>query len=175
MKKPSEFYTGIVTTLEAKFEEKVEVLSYAEFGTNNVKGIQVYIEIPRFIPAKRHADGRRALNVEIEIHCIVSKSYENAALEVMDLAGDVESLLDVSSKGAGRWGFGQSVELPESVDAQEGLFKSGESGYEGWVVSFKQTIYLGDEAILEETRGGVRLAVNPIDENNPAEYKSIGG
>ncbi|MBF4269867.1 hypothetical protein EAY71_23690, partial [Vibrio anguillarum] len=80
LNKPSEFYTAVVDGLKAKLSADVDVLRYANFNTQEVQGIQLYVEIGDFGHAIRHPDGRRAQKMRINVHCIVSRGIEEADL-----------------------------------------------------------------------------------------------
>lgn len=169
LNRPSEFYTAVVDGLIEKISGDVDVKRYADFNSQEVSGIQLYVEVSGFHPATRQADGRRAQKLMITVHCLVSRAIEGADLKALDLASAVDRIVDLN-----RWGLGGSVEAPKNVTAGEGMIGAGENAFEGWEVSWSQTVYLGESAsYLDEKRGGIRFAINPADASDPNEYQPL--
>ena len=168
LNKPSEFYDAVVDSLKNRIGGGAEILNYADFNYQTVKGIQVYVEVDGFGPADTHNDGRHAQQLEIIVHCVVSRSIEKAELQAIDLASAVSRVIKNNC-----WGLGDKVEFPERIGAAPSVLSMGENAYEGWGVSFFQTIYLGDCLIFDPAVLSVYMAVNSGDESNVGEYERI--
>lgn len=168
LNKPSEFYTAVVDGLKTKLSADVDVLRYANFNTQEVQGIQLYVEIGDFGHAIRHPDGRRAQKMRINVHCIVSRGIEEADLKALDLASAVDRIVDVNC-----WELGEAVEVPENVSGNEGMMSTGENAFEGWEVSWYQTIYLGEVSIFDPAVKDVLMSVNPESQGSSDEYERV--
>lgn len=168
LNKPSEFYDAVVNGLKDRIGGGVEVLNYADFNYQAVKGIQVYVEVDGFDPADTHNDGRHAQQLEIVVHCVVSRSIEKADLQALDLASAVSRVIKNNC-----WELGDKVEFPERIGAAPSVLSTGENAYEGWGVSFYQTVFLGDSLIFDPAVTNVNMAVNPADESNADEYERV--
>lgn len=168
LNRPSEFYDAVVNGLKAKISDDVDVLRYANFNHQEVRGIQLYVEIGDFGHAIRHSDGRRAQKMRINVHCIVSRGIEDADLKALDLASAVDRIVDTNC-----WDLGVAVEVPENVSGNEGMMSTGKNAFEGWEVSWYQTIYLGDVLIFDPTLKNVFMSVNPENPGSSDEYQKV--
>ncbi len=165
---PSEFYTAVVDGLKDKISNDVDVLRYAKFNSQEVSGIQLYVEVSGFSGVVRHADGRRAQRLQLTVHCLVSRAIEEADLKALDLASAVDRIVDVNC-----WGLGEAVEVPENVSANEGMISTGENAFEGWEVAWYQTVYLGETSIFDPKVKDVLMSVNPENEDDGSEYERV--
>ena len=163
---PSDFYTSVVNGLRARITHDVDVLRYAKFSSHEVSGIQLYVEVTGFDSAVRHADGRRAQRLQLTVHCLVSRGIEEADLKALDLASAVDRIVDVNC-----WGLGNAVEVPENLSANEGMISTGENAFEGWEVSWYQTIFLGESSVFDPEVKKVLVSVNSSDESDCSEYE----
>ena len=167
LKKPSEYYNTLVKGLNDKLKE-VEIKSYAKFNYESVEGIQAYIEISGFNSGSFEAQGRNTQHLKVDIHCLVSEAVEDNDLRAMDLASAIAIVAHNNF-----WGLGDAVEAPENIHANEGMAAKGSKGFEGWLVSFSQTVYLGEPAPIEPAVKKVSVAVNSQQPEKPDEYEPV--
>lgn len=166
---PSAMYNAVIHGLKDRMVETVEVKPYSSFNTDKVAGIQLYVEVPSFSSGTMRADGCYAQQMEFTVHCLVSLAIENAELRALDLASAVDRIVQRN-----RWGLSGAVDEPQHVSASEGLIGTGRNAFEGWVVTWHQTVYLGKPNVPDdESRGGIRFAINPEDDGNPSEYRPL--
>tara|TARA_R110002051_G_scaffold71744_1_gene129614 strand:- start:454 stop:1005 length:552 start_codon:yes stop_codon:yes gene_type:complete len=111
-----------------------------------VKTPAALIELTELRPGKSLGDGRQSFRCEFIFHCILSTTTKNVELEIRNYAAAVAKAIHKN-----RWGFESAVEQPSDIGAYPGVFKSGDKGFESWVVSFSQNIYLGNIGINEES------------------------
>ncbi|MGI2002040.1 hypothetical protein ACRN9E_20060 [Shewanella frigidimarina] len=168
LSKPSEFYDAVISGLRTSIGGGVEILPYASFNSQTVSGLEIYVEVDGFNPVSLFSDGRHSQLLEVTIHCIVSRAIENADLQALDLASAVSRVVQTNC-----WGLGETVDFPEHISGSAGMLATGENAFEGWAVSFHQTVYLGDVP-FEPTVINVNLAVNPDDESDAGEYERVG-
>ncbi len=82
--------------------------------------------------------GRLPITLQFAVHCCLSTITEGVELEIRKFAA---KMLKVVNKN--RWGL-SNVKDPTELAAFPGMFKPDNKGYESWVVTWKQTIHLGD-------------------------------
>lgn len=105
-----------------------------------VKSPAVLIEISEMSPGDNRGDGRMAFECEMVYHCILSTKTENVELQIRNFAAAIAQTIKNN-----KFGLGGSVTNPEDIRLYPGLFKSGDKGFESWVVTAKQTVYLGED------------------------------
>lgn len=98
----------------------------------------VLIEMVEMKPASRVSDERKPFDCEFIFHCILSSRTKNVQLEIRNLAAYVAGIVDLN-----RWGLAGAVTAPKGLGAYAGAFKKGDHGFESWVVSMTQKLYLG--------------------------------
>jgi hypothetical protein len=104
-----------------------------------VKSPAVLIEIAEMSPGENRGDGRMAFECEMVYHCILSTMTKNVELEIRNFAAAVAQTIKNN-----KFGLGRSVTSSEDIHLYPGLFKSGDKGFESWVVVAKQTVYIGE-------------------------------
>lgn len=110
-----------------------------------VKTPAVLIELAELRPGKSLGDNRQAFSCEFIFHCILSTATKNVELEIRNYAAAVAKVVYRQ-----RWGFAEAVEHPDDIGAYPGVFKPGDKGFESWVVSFRQNVYLGEVEVNQD-------------------------
>lgn len=125
-------------------------------------------ELPKAVDV---GDGRYPVNARISLHCVLGYEVKNLQIELQEFAISVSQFVYEN----GIWLNGSVVSKPTGITAFPGNFKKATSGgYDSWVVSWDQHLYLGEsEWETPEVRGGIRLAVNPTNIDDPTEYKQL--
>ncbi|SKA72246.1 hypothetical protein SAMN02745130_01012 [Thiothrix eikelboomii] len=89
-------------------------------------------------------DGRDALRCGVLVHCILGSQTPHLQIELRNFSAEVMRWLSNSSK---LHACGQ-VEPIEELDALPGRWKQGQAGYDSFVVTFCQVVYLGDSPLF---------------------------
>ncbi len=171
LNKPSDYYSEVVSTLKRRVKGAA-VHSYALYGEYKVEGLECHVVIDEYGELGQHQDKRLKQPVRVKVLCLVSKAYSdtetrNADLIAQDLASAVGRIVFNNN-----FGLQGAVSFPKKIVSQQGLFRSGDDGYECWETEWWQDIYLGE--VPEDTKlTGVFFAVNPKDPSKPDEYKEL--
>lgn len=96
------------------------------------------LEVINVEPGGRVSGGRFPVIFNFAVHCILSTKTPEVSVQAVNLALRVEQVIDNN-----RWGFGESMEIPKSIEAFPGVFKPDDKGFESWVVTWKQVAHLG--------------------------------
>jgi len=145
-------HEAMITALKAKMGYIKTVEAYdptteSDGGQHSlVKTPAVLIELAELRPGKPLGDGRQAFSCEFIFHCILSTATKNVELEIRNYAAAVARVVYKN-----RWGFPNAAELPDDIGAYPGVFKPGDKGFESWVVSFRQNVFLGDVDVNQES------------------------
>ncbi len=115
------------------------VKSYDPTTRASVTTPAVLIEAVEMKPGRSTGDGRLPVTVEFAAHCCLSVKTKRVELEIRNFAA---KLLQVVN--GNKWGLADSVERPERLGAFPGMFKPDDKGFESWVVTWEQTIHLGE-------------------------------
>jgi hypothetical protein len=166
--RPSQFYDQIEAALKAHFGDELDIEGY-ESITPEIERSTFLIEFESSKGGARNNAGQYCHCFQITIHCLISNAHKRAALAALNVASDVERLVEFN-----RFGIDSlQIDPPEDVISEPSMFSMGKGGFEGRAVTWRQNLYLGDEPAQEEVRGGIRWAINPVDKNDPNEYKSL--
>ncbi len=87
---------------------------------------------------KDAGDDRVPHNIHWNIHCVLGANTPNLELQVRSFAAEVFNLVRRN-----RWGLERNVEIPKDLNYMPGMLKSGEHGFDSFIVSWQQVIYLG--------------------------------
>ena len=115
------------------------VKSYDPLTRDTIITPAVLIEAVEMKPGSRVTGGRLPVTVEFAAHCCLSVKTERVELEIRNFAA---KLLQVVN--GNKWGLADAVERPERLTAFPGMFKPDDKGFESWVVTWEQTIHLGE-------------------------------
>ncbi|TDF41896.1 hypothetical protein EYS14_03370 [Alteromonadaceae bacterium M269] len=165
--RPSQLYDQIKEALIFKFGDELDVKGYEDVSPEIDKSTFL-IEFERGTGHELNHKGQYGHCYFVAVHVLISNGHKRAALAAMNVCADVERLVHYNSFGIDT----DSINKPEDVTSEPSMFSKGEGGYEGWTVSWKQTLYLG-ETEEEEPRQGIRWAINPQNDEDPGEYHPI--
>lgn len=113
----------------------------------------VLIEVESMRVGERNGEGKVPVVMAVALHCVLGHGTPNLELEVRNFAAQVMALLQDQY-----FGMPNDLDRPENIDAQSGEFKPGKGGFETMVVTFQQTIYIG-EPVFDLT-GPISIKVN---------------
>ena len=169
-------HQAMIDDIKGKLPSIKTVVAYDPTDENSggqhqsVKTPAVLIELSEMKPGTSRGDGRQAFECEFILHCILSVKTANVQLEIRNYVAAV-----AKEVWRNKWGLSGCVELPEDISAYPGVFKAGDKGFESWVVSYSQKIYLGDLPLTTETvPTDVFIGFSPkVGPDNQADYVEV--
>ena len=137
----TELHHRIIAAIRERFGSRLTTVGMynpVDPDSQSIKTPAVLLELAEIRPNGRTTGGRTPMELVWTAHCALSAQTENVQLEVRNFAAQLVRLID----GA-RWGL-DYVERAGDLEAFPGLFTPGEKGFESWLVSWKQTVHLGE-------------------------------
>ncbi len=132
-------HDAMTEAIKASMSMLQTVKSYDPTTRDTITTPAVLIEAVEMKPGRKIGDGRLPVTVEFAAHCCLSVKTERVELEIRNFAA---KLLQVVN--GNKWGLADAVERPERLSAFPGMFKPDDKGFESWVVTWEQTIHLGE-------------------------------
>lgn len=132
-------HEAMVQSIKNKMPMLKTVQSYEPFTRDTIETPSVLIEAVEMKPGKRTGDERLSVTVEFLAHCCLSIRTDRVELEIRNFAAKLMRVIE-----GNRWGLAEAVERPTRLSAMPGMFKPDDKGFESWVVSWEQTIHLGN-------------------------------
>ena len=168
----TQVHNAILARLREKFP-KATVESYNPEESLSVLAPALLLELEEFDPGDDAGDDRLPAQCRFSIHCVLGWEVKNLALEIREFAAAVVMLV----RNDGIWLKGSVLTKPKQIGAYPGNFrKDMNSGYDSWVVSWEQTVYLGESVWTAEgvTPQQVHFAYAPGGKTPPInEYDEI--
>ncbi|MBJ7536644.1 hypothetical protein [Marinomonas transparens] len=129
------------------------------------------LEVEALSKTADSGDGRYPVQARFSVHCAVGADVENRQLALMEFAVALSQFVSES----GIWVVGSLLEKPFYIDAYPTNFRNEALlDQNAWTVSWEQKLYLGESTWQAEAeRGGIRVALNPNDEDDATEYRSL--
>ena len=161
---------AIISAFKKNFK-RVTVESYEPSAALSELAPACLLDLEEFPKGSDIGDGRYPARCRFSVHCVLGHEVEDMQLELREFAVAVSQF--VSEEGI--WLGGSVMKPPTNIDAYPGNFKKDTNGgYDSWVVSWEQTIYLGaSKWEAPEERGSIRLAINPQNDDQPEEYQPL--
>lgn len=109
------------------------------------------------------------LKVEFNAHCIMTRAQENVAVEVQNLAALVLKIVNKN-----KWGL-SNIQHPNSLDAMPGKFTTEPGGFDSWVVSWNQTVAIGNTWSNKSfAPDSIFLSESPnVGQDNQPDYEEL--
>ncbi|MGY3887197.1 hypothetical protein [Aeromonas aquatica] len=108
----------------------------------------VFIDLESFEPGKRLSGGRNAHECAFAAYCVLSTRTKNHEAQIKNMAAAVAGKVHGQ-----RWSLSDAVALPSRIAAMPGIFKEDAHGLACWVVTWDQTVYLGEEWAPDDELG----------------------
>ena len=188
---PSEYTDALKAMLENllvwkdenEHEQPFKVVDYAEFGRIEIKQRTAFVEVLKAKGTNTYRDGRIYEDLDVTIHAVFPNSVPYSSKHANDCSFGIRDqiVLDVGPKNGRvprwRWGLhSESVEKPENVDRMPSMFANGDTGYEGWCVTFVQKVIYGSPMKEGEVRDSIYIAINEnIDDGDSYEELNANG
>lgn len=117
--------------------------------------------------ADQPSDGTKRFTLHVEAVCVVDRRVDRCERVARDLALVVSEALDGTN-------FDMPCLMSKFVGASPEAMRPELDAFVCWSVAYVQTITVGNSKVLaDELRSRVRLAVNPENINDPAEYEAV--
>lgn len=183
---PSQYHTALVERLRVNLVEGIAIESYDEWGKVEITGPTILIQWEDAHPGQRQNDGRYNHQFMLTAHCIIPKGQANALLQALDLAAEVERLLErralfkAPAAEAGQPDVllvsSDQVGMPQIQVNGDTSWLLGIDGVESRGVQWLQPLFLGRSLSdgPSEIRGGISVAINPANADDPNSYHPVG-
>ena len=126
----------------------------------------IRIDISGHKPGSDNGDGRLPACCEFVAWC----SYGSQGFQAAEAAARLTEFIRYT-----HWQLGAKVTHPDNIKAEPAQFRPGKAGFESWLVSWEQTVYLGsteaDDGILPDT---VLVGIDPeIGADHEDKYERL--
>ena len=166
-------HESVINSLKQAFSHKVDTICAYSPLQKDIKAPALLLALDNMNHGNETGDGRTAVDCQFSLCAILpvhGLPSDKVAIAIANFAA--EALHQVRYN---HWGLGSEVSHPQNLSAQPADFKPGKAGFESWVVSWEQTIYLGelepDDGILPDT---VMVGIDPeIGSDHENKYEQI--
>ncbi|MDG4811931.1 hypothetical protein P8629_02825 [Hydrogenovibrio sp. 3SP14C1] len=131
------YHDNIKAVIEATFPSLKTVAAYRIGEKLNTPALLYEVEQMDF--GQRISNGKTPVNLNVALHCVLSAKTTNVGLQVRSFATMVIDLLKDEY-----FELPDDCEAPYNIQALPGEFKPGKDGFESFVVTFNQVLYVGD-------------------------------
>ena len=128
------------------------------------------VEIERLeaVPEDGRGDSTDAVLCHVAIHCVLGSQTQHLQRELRNFAAAVLSL--VSNRGlVGCNGVGEA----ESAQAMPGVFRTGQAGYDSFVVVFQQIVFIGDNIWQPTATPQAVYFRHSVNEQHLGDYEAV--
>ena len=142
------YHQGLIDGISRYFGDSLNTVS-AYFPKNDnenkpnqgilIKTPAALIDIEMLDGVNEIGDGRDSIQCHVSIHCVLGSQTENLQQQLRNFSA--EMMQQIKNK---RFGTCHLAGHAEEITALPGYFKKEKTGYDSWVVSFIQSIYLGE-------------------------------
>ncbi len=166
----TQFQDAIIEALKANFE-LVTVESYDPNKDLSELAPACLLDVEELPKSMDSGDGRYPVSARFSLHCVLGLEVDDVQIELREFAVSVSQFVFEN----GIWLSGCVVETPKNIEAYPGNFKKQtDGGYDSWVVSWSQTLFLGaSKWTVPEVRNGIRYVINPVNEDSQDEYQPL--
>ena len=165
-------HEAIVESMKQQFSHKVDNICAYSPLEKNIKAPALLLALDNMNHGNETGDGRTAVECSFSLCAILPAGGLPTDKIAIAIANYAEVLHHVRYN---HWDLGAEVSHPANLSAQPAEFKPGKSGFESWVVSWEQTVYLGepepDDGVLPDT---VMVGIDPdIGAEHEDKYEQI--
>ncbi len=122
-----------------------------------IKTPALLVEIEKTGQGHNLGDGRVAVYCELAAHCILGTATPKLQQELRNFGVEVQRLLTDLDFCLGK---PVSAGMPEDVNGMPGWWqKGGAGGYDSWVVTFEQTVWIGESVWKGDALPGEEVTV----------------
>ncbi|AMO58114.1 hypothetical protein GZ77_20480 [Endozoicomonas montiporae] len=158
----------VMDAITAEISDVLPGVDVARYNTQDreVKAPAVRLDLSAMKPGVERGDGSFAAACEFVAWC----SFAPSSMEAPQTAARLLEAIHYN-----HWKLGAEVNHPTNLKAEPAEFRPGKAGFESWVVSWEQTVYLGepepDDSLLPDT---VMVGIDPdIGLDNENKYEQI--
>lgn len=140
-------FTDVQNAQVTKFDEALAMVKLENIKSFDQTSINAAIRDPYLLievvemkidPSNKGGAGLIRVNVQYQAHCILSRAVDNVDIECLNFAS-----LVLKTVNGNKWGLA-NVGVPEELNAFPGRYSNDPNGFDSWVVSWWQTIAIGD-------------------------------
>lgn len=137
-------FTALHDAMEGHFKSQIKALRTVdayrdETPSDKIQTPALLLGVEEMGQGKRVTGGRLAMDCTFSAYCLLSGQTARAETEIRNMAAMVAMNLDGQ-----RFGLGEAVGRPSNITCVPGLFQSPQPGLECWIVSWEQTVHLGE-------------------------------
>lgn len=138
-------FTALHDAMEAHFKKAIPALNTVDAyrdtpQTDKILTPAVLVGVEEMEAGKKVTGGRLAMDCVFSAYCLLSAQTKRSETEIRNMAAMVAMHLDGQ-----RFGLGEAVGRPSNLSCVPGVFQNDQPGLECWIVSWTQTVHLGDE------------------------------
>lgn len=145
----TDYHEILIDNIVQHFGDSLDsVEAYFPADTENTEESGMAINTPAALVAvdmledgEDPGDDRDGIVCNVSIHCVLSTLTPNLDIELRNFAAEMMRSIKRNSFGGVCEG---KAERPEGITAVPGRFEGGKNGYDSFVVSFTQTVFLGE-------------------------------
>ena len=153
------YHANLTSALQAAFPALRTVAAYRIGETLTTPAVLVEIESMRV--GELNGEGKTPVVLSVALHCVLGHSTPNLEMEVRNFAAQVMNFLRNQY-----FDMPDALEAPQNLHAMPGDFKPGKSGFESMVVTYEQTLYMGEPAFDLSAEGvSVELSFDVTDDD----------
>ncbi|MGL5215888.1 MAG: hypothetical protein ACRC8R_12230 [Aeromonas hydrophila] len=137
-------FTALHDSMESYFKTTIKhirtVQTYnGEVPKDRIQTPAILVGLEEMEQGKMLSGGRLAMDCIFSAYCLLSAQTKRADLEIRNMAAVVACKLSKQ-----RWGLADAVSIPTNITAVPGIFENDQPGLECWVVSWRQTVHIGE-------------------------------
>ncbi|MCP4102607.1 MAG: hypothetical protein GY750_14475 [Lentisphaerae bacterium] len=134
-----ELCTKLKAALVADFADEGATVGWLKREVKDLPAPGILLDIEQLDIGEDEGDGRLPLECSFAAFCILSICTSNYELAIKGFVAKVMALLRHNSFGM------ETVSIPENLSAEGVDFSPGKAGYICWVVTWQQTVYVGED------------------------------
>lgn len=137
-------FTALHDAMEGHFRKNMPYLATVdayreETPSDKIATPAILVGVEEMTQGKKVTGGRLAMDCTFSAYCLLSGQTERAETAIRNMAAMVAMNIDGQ-----HFGLGEAIGRPSNVSCVPGLFQSPQPGLECWIVSWEQTVHLGE-------------------------------
>jgi hypothetical protein len=150
-------------------KDDIKTFDQASINTQITKPVLLLEAVEMQTAEIKGSAGQVWLNVQYQAHCILSRAVPNVAIECINF-----SSLVLKTVHQNKWGL-NTVGNPEQLTAFPGRYSSEPQGFDSWVVSWWQTVAIGESwALPAPGPDGIFISEAPnIGKDHENDYEEL--
>ncbi len=138
MSELKQLQVAVKQAIETEFDSIVKTVELYGDSLESVNTQAVIISMDNADEGNDIGDERVPVQCDFSALCLLGFSTANVQLEIREFALQLFTLVRQN-----KWNLGTAVSFPENLSIQPGPFDPEKNGYESFIVSWQQTVYVG--------------------------------